>query len=377
MNKRLFIIILVIIAAFLAGWIYYISSQAKEAASIERISVDWWGSGHADKTAEAFTHWNEDDPAEIPTNCAKCHSGPSFIDFLGQDGSAEFSVDQPGQINRVITCEVCHNEKAHALDMVTFPSGETVELGKSNAICGSCHSGLSAGSRVTSVVAEIGDDEPVPDARFVTPHYYYAATTLYGSEAKGGYEYADAAYVGKFYHAEPVQSCIQCHDPHSLRINRDFEGENVSLCGTCHSNVTEYADYKEIFVDSVDYDADGTVEGLYHEIQGVQVVLYDALKLYAAEVIGVPLIWADSNPYLFIDTNGNGEADADEVDRSNAYTAFTPRLMRAGFNYQFSIEDPGAYVHNGKYVLQLMYDSIADLASVVDFSYDGLVRPVE
>ena len=118
--------------------------------------------------------------------------------------------------------------------MVTFPSGETVELGKSNAICGSCHSGLSAGSRVTSVVAEIGDDEPVPDARFVTPHYYYAATTLYGSEAKGGYEYADAAYVGKFYHAEPVQSCIQCHDPHSLRINRDFEGENVSLCATCH-----------------------------------------------------------------------------------------------------------------------------------------------
>lgn len=377
MNKRLFIIILAIIAAFLAGWIYYISSQAKEAASIERISVDWWGSGHADKTAEAFTHWNEDDPAEIPTNCAKCHSGPSFIDFLGQDGSTEFSVDQPGQINRVITCEVCHNEKAHALDMVTFPSGETVELGKSNAICGSCHSGLSAGSRVTTVVAEIGDDEPVPDARFVTPHYYYAASTLYGSEAKGGYEYADAAYVGKFYHAEPVQSCIQCHDPHSLRINRDFEGENVSLCATCHSNVTEYADFKEIFMDSVDYDADGTVEGLYHEIQGVQVVLYDALKLYAAEVVGVPLIWADSNPYLFIDTNGNGQADADEVDRANAYTAFTPRLMRAGFNYQFSIEDPGAYVHNGKYVLQLMYDSIADLASVVDFSYDGLVRPVE
>jgi hypothetical protein len=49
--------------------------------------------------------------------------------------------------------------------------------------------------------------------------------------------------------------------------------------------------------------------------------------------------------------------------------------MRAGFNYQFSIEDPGAYIHNGKYILQLMVDSIADLASVVDFSFSGLVRP--
>jgi hypothetical protein len=114
---------------------------------------------------------------------------------------------------------------------------------------------------------------------------------------------------------------------------------------------------------------------MYHEIQGVQAVLYDAIKLYAKEVIGTPIIWADSNPYLFIDTNGNGEADEDEAVRTNTYTEFTPRLLRAGFNYQFSIEDSGAYIHNGKYVLQLMYDSIADLASVVNFSYDGLVRP--
>jgi predicted CXXCH cytochrome family protein len=375
MNKRLFIIILVVLVAFLAGWIYYISSQAKQAASIERISVDWWGSAHADVTARAFTFWNGNDPAEIPPNCAKCHSGPSFIDFLGQDGSTEFSVDQPGPIERVITCEVCHNEKANALEMVTFPSGEMLNLGLGNALCGSCHSGLSAGSRVASVVAEISDDDQVPEARFITPHYYYAATTLYGSEAKGGYEYADASYVGKFYHAEPVQTCTQCHDPHSLRINRDFKGENVNLCATCHSNVTGFADYKEIFVDGVDYDADGTVEGMYHEIQGVQAVLYEAIQLYAKEVIGTPIIWADRNPYLFVDTNGNGEADEDEVVGANAYTEFTPRLMRAGFNYQFSIEDPGAYIHNGKYILQLMVDSIADLASVVDFSFSGLVRP--
>ncbi|MBM3138428.1 MAG: hypothetical protein FJZ98_09605, partial [Chloroflexi bacterium] len=368
-------IILVALVAFLAGWIFYISNQAKQTASIDRISVDWWGSAHADVTAQAFTHWSEDDPAEIPPNCAKCHSGPSFIDFLGQDGSAEFSVDKPGPIERVITCEVCHNEKAHALEMVTFPSGETLNLGFGNATCGTCHSGLSAGSRVTTVSAEFTDDQQIPDASFITPHYYYAAATLYGSEARGGYEYADASYIGKFYHAEPVQTCTQCHNPHSLRINRDFKGENVTLCGTCHSNVTGFADYKDIFVDGVDYDTDGAVEGLYHEIQGVQAILYQAIQLYAKEVIGTPILWADSFPYLFVDTNGNGTADEGEINFGNSYKVFTPRLLRAGFNYQFSIEDPAAYIHNGKYVLQLMYDSIADLASVVEFPYDELVRP--
>ena len=377
MNKRLFIIILVFLGLFLTGWIYYISSQTREAASINKISVDWWGSAHADVTAEAFTHWNEDDPPLIPPNCAKCHSGPSFIDFIGQDGSAEFSVDAPGPIERVITCEVCHNEKAHALENVTFPSGETLKLGEGDAICGTCHSGLTAGTRVTTVVADYGDDEVIPDASFVTPHYFYAATTAYGSEAKGGYEYSDKTYAGKFYHAEGVQTCTECHEPHNLRIQKEYKGENVNLCATCHSNVTGYPDYKEVFVDGVDYDADGIVEGLYHEIQGVQVALYRAIQLYASEVIGSPIIWADQHPYLFVDSNGNGEVDEDEVRRVNAYSKFTPRLLRAGFNYQFSIEDPGAYIHNGKYVLQLMYDSIEDLASVVKVTYSDLIRPVE
>jgi hypothetical protein len=37
----------------------------------------------------------------------------------------------------------------------------------------------------------------------------------------------------------------------------------------------------------------------------------------------------------------------------------------------FTTKAPGAYVHNGKYVLQLMYDSIKDLGG----STAGMVRP--
>lgn len=377
MNKRLFVIILVILIAFLAGWIYYVSTQTKQSASVQKISVDWWGSAHADVTAEAFIHWNEDDPPQVPPNCAKCHSGVSFIDYLGQDGSAEFSIDKPGPIESVITCAVCHNEKADALEMVTFPSGETIKLGQGNALCGTCHSGLSAGLRVDTVAAEAGDDDLLPDAGFITPHYYYAAATAFGTEAKGGYEYSGKSYVGKFLHADGVETCTQCHEPHNLRMRKDYQGENVSLCGACHSNVTEFADYRDVFVDGVDYDADGMTEGIYHEIQGVQLVLYEAIKLYAKEQIGAPIIWADQHPYLFKDSNGNGEVDENEAVRANRYSEFTPRLLRAAFNFQFSIEDPAGYVHNGKYVLQLLYDAIEDLDSIGEFKSKGLVRPVD
>ena len=34
----------------------------------------WAGSPHNDAEAEAFNHWNEDDPAEVSTACAACHS---------------------------------------------------------------------------------------------------------------------------------------------------------------------------------------------------------------------------------------------------------------------------------------------------------------
>ncbi len=45
--------------------------------------------------------------------------------------------------------------------------------------------------------------------------------------------------------------------------------------------------------------------------------------------------------------------------------------MKAAFNYQYVQKDPGAFVHNPKYVLQFMYDSIADLGGDVK----GMTRP--
>ena len=373
MNRRIFIYSIAAIACALAGWIIYVSSQASEAQSVQEVSVDWWNSAHADVSAVAFTNWNEDDPAEVPVFCSKCHSGQAFLDYLGMDGTVAMAVDNPGTINSVISCEVCHNEAADVLTMVKFPSGVELEMANGDALCGSCHSGLSAGGQVVSTTEGFDDDDVIPEASFINPHYAFAASTHFGTEAKGGYQYEDKAYVGKFEHADGVDTCTSCHEPHSLRIRKDYDDAN--LCAACHSNVSGFSDYRDVFVDGIDYDSDGQVEGLYHEIQGVQEILYSSIQKYAVEEIGDPIGWADQFPYLFIDTDGNGEIEGDEAAFPNQYVSFTPRLLRTSFNMQYSIKEPAGYVHNGKYVLQLLNDSISDLAEVVDVETAGLIRP--
>ena len=52
-------------------------------------------------------------------------------------------------------------------------------------------------------------------------HYFAAAATLYGSEAKGGYQYSGKVYDAKFAHVEGYDTCVKCHDPHSLELKYD------------------------------------------------------------------------------------------------------------------------------------------------------------
>ena len=47
----------------------------------------------------------------------------------------------------------------------------------------------------------------------------------------------------------------------------------------------------------------------------------------------------------------------DEGD-SERYVTWTPNLLRAAYNYQFVHKDPGGYIHNADYQLQLLYDSL-------------------
>jgi hypothetical protein len=118
---------------------------------------------------------------------------------------------------------------------------------------------------------------------------------------------------------------------------------------------------------TTDYDGDGnTTEGMYDEVATEEELLYAAIQQYATDKAKSPIVYSGSSyPYFFIDTNANGVADPDETTSSNAYASWTPRLLQAAYDYQWVQKDPGAFTHNGKYILQVLYDSIQSMGGDV------------
>jgi hypothetical protein len=330
----------------------------------------WVESPHADTTAEAFNHWNEEADAVIPVDCARCHSTPGYRDYVGADETAFGSVENPAPLGTVITCDACHAPTATQLASVVFPSG--VELGDTgdSARCMVCHQGRASTDSVNARFTELSlvetPDQPSADLRFINIHYYAAAATLYGGTARGGYQYDGLVYMGRNLHVEGFQTCAQCHDPHTTEVR-------VEACAGCHEDVESTDDLRDIRMEGsgVDFDGDGDdLEGIAGEIEGLQEILYAAIQQYATEVAGTPIVYdALAYPYFFIDTNANGTLDADEATSDNGYNAFTANLVRAVYNYQVSIKDPGAFAHNPQYVIELLYDSIASLS-------DAMAEPV-
>lgn len=66
---------------------------------------------------------------------------------------------------------------------------------------------------------------------------------------------------------------------------------------------------------------------------------------------------------------------AEQATRDNRYQSWTPRLLKAAYNYQVATKDPGGYVHNPRYMLQIMYDSLQDLSQQVEVDMSGMARP--
>lgn len=349
---------------------------AASAAPEVPFEAAWAESAHADVASEAFVHWNEEDPAEVPTSCAKCHSAAGYLDFLGADGSEAGVVDAAVSAvgNPGIQCVACHNNVTVSKTTVTFPSGLTVAAGDDSR-CMECHQGRESKVSIDAAIARFGEEvnpDAVPDAikdgdreirlGFLNVHYYAAAATLYGTEAKGGYEYDGMLYDAKNTHVEGYDTCTSCHNPHSLEVR-------VEQCATCHQEVKTVEDLKKVreLSSAKDYDGDGNVdEGMYYEIQGLQEALYAQIQTYAKEKADTAIVYSkDVHPYFFIDANNNGSADEDEAVRANAYSAWTPRLLKAAYNYQVSLKDPGAFAHGNKYIIQLLHDSIADLGGDV------------
>jgi len=346
--------------AVLAVVLTSVQGTAADNSKRARAERLWRTSGHAAADSEVFRHWDAE--GSVPASCAKCHSTPGFQDFLGADGTAGGIVDNPAALGTTVECEVCHNDRRTGIlrqnPSVLFPSGIVVDGMGPEGLCMECHQGRESKSRLDAKIAGAGVatvDTPSSKLSFSNIHYHAAAATQFGTDVKGGYEYDGHEYDARFSHIPGYNACNTCHDPHSLDVN-------LKACNTCHIGVTDPKDIRYLG-SCVDYDGDGdTAEGMYYEVKDLQAKLLAALQSYAKNVVGYPIAYdGASYPYFFNDTNGNGRVDASEASSSNGYRNFTTRSLKAAYNYQVVEKDANGYAHNDKYLIELMYDGIADL----------------
>jgi hypothetical protein len=269
-------------------------------------------------------------------------------------------------------CATCHTTfdtfETRRITSVEFPSGlstptigsgiPTNDLEVQSNMCITCHQGRVSKKTIDEAIAN-------GQLSFQNVHYLAAAATLFGTDAKVGYEYDGKTYEGKFQHAAPgsnTNNCTFCHSPPNTK-HTFLPQDNLALCNICH----QVNDVKDIRLNRpTDYDGDGSAtERLDDEVATMRSDLYAAIQATALGN-GFPLIYnTNSYPYFFRDTNANGVEDPGEVNFGNRYTQWTAPLVRAAHNYQHSLKEPGAWAHNLHYVLQLIYDSIDDLGGDV------------
>lgn len=313
----------------------------------------WLRSGHSDASAEAFSHWNGD--GEVPPNCSVCHSGAGFRSFHGLDDSEPGLPEAPIPAGGVVDCETCHAPGLSSITEISLPSGISHPVTGVEAACMTCHQGRAAGSTVGNAVAERPADTPDAELRFVNPHYATAAASWLGGYGGAGYHYDGKTYSGRFFHARPVASCVSCHSPHSLEVKTE-------TCATCHDTDSPRA----IRIRKQSYDGSGDMsKGIRSDIQANADTLMDMLVRYTSDVAGTRIIYEPHYPYFFTDANGDGVADTADGG-AVSYSAWTPRSLKAAYNWKLVTADPGIYAHNPHYALELLYDSIEDLAGAMD-----------
>jgi len=263
---------------------------------------------------------------------------------------------------------------------VVFPSGVEKTLGDSSNICMQCHQGRESGLSVVN--------NTTWPRGFINLHYFAEAAMFFGTEVTAGYEYADRNYNGQnqFAGHEQIkkQNCIQCHLERRLidgTVKKDHTffpetgGDNTvqATCNGCHYNLTDFDDLGKPFGNrNVDYDGDGIGESFRHEVDGMQARLILQMNVYAKANGYSPIMYTPKvYPYFAKATCYQQDPGCQPAPAGN-YSFPNAQFLGAAYNYHLA-QDPGAGIHNHKYVIQLLYDAIENLGGVGAVA--GLTRP--
>lgn len=275
--------------------------------------------------------------------CKNCHDGQTFTQAgggfqprfeaettgsAGATGSAETTPPRDWVV--ATDCRVCHTAAgvriAEAGEVEQIPSLDRAEGGY-GALCMACHNGWhGAGARDGELGAPHGS---------VQTDMFFGVNTV-PVEAQGGATQSEVESESP--HAKVTDTCVGCHVSGGDSPNHTFVVQSFEGCKRkdCHkSDMTDGGTAKE------DFDGDGTTEKYQVEVEG----LLDALEAAINQSAGTS---------SFTSAQGNVVFEGGQV------TATDPAYA-AAYNYLFVVDDRSRGVHNPKFTMRLLQDSLASV----------------
>ncbi len=361
------------------------------------INKEWANSAHAEKGAwYAWAHYNWSCDS---TNCGgafgdratcqRCHTTTGFAAYIDalEEGNTGFADElwigsqravaySAGFKPEMLTCKGCHTNNrgtlrnpgaykaAYMIPVGGFPPPaisptlanvpyQYPDIGASN-ICMPCHTGRGSGRAISSLKTASTDTWGFSKMSLPDGHYLTAGGTMFKGTA---YEYAGRSYgdPASFKHSKIGTSavpntgnggpCIGCHmerpglsGNHRFQpISKDAAGKitNVSseICFNCHAGSgSSLAEVTEREREDYEY----ALQAFEHQL-----------------VISSPTYsFITSYPY-FAQTYHLSPGDSDITGNTTG-----KKNIGAAYNFSMLHHEPGAYVHNSRYVKRIIYDSI-------------------
>ncbi|MFO7652873.1 MAG: cytochrome c3 family protein [Candidatus Krumholzibacteriia bacterium] len=277
------------------------------------------------------------------TACVKCHNGAYAAGYL--DDPEGFQNPSAVADTAAITCAACHdphgspnegNLRAAAATDVVLPNGQVVPEAGNGRLCMACHNGRRAPGDILDMI-ENGSSH-------FGPHHSVQGDMLAGT---GAYEEIAPGFdFGTSRHLLIDDGCVHCHTNPAVDplTGQAFTGHTfeptLEACRDCHGPIQAFSDVMA----SDDFDGDGTVEGIQHEVQGLTALLRQAI--IAAS-----------------DTPEHAQALQEDFDGNVGNATISTREQReAAYNLFFVEFDHSSGVHNARYSIQLLQQTIQALA---------------
>lgn len=311
-------------------------------------------SGH--RTIGNASYSNSDD-------CQGCHTNEGFIERvkMGKVDTKKF-VRYPSEIG-CFTCHAPHdtgNFSLRKMSAVTLANGAVFDKGKGN-LCASCHQARRTAKEEVKARAIPSDSWGA--------HHGPQSDMLLGTNA---YEYPGKKYSKSPHAVLPNAECVTCHMalPNGrYSLAPSIGGHSFNVAGEVHERPTVnpagclssgcHTEMKQVegkhFFDRkapADYDGNGKIETVQEEVQG----LYQRL----INERGTGLLQTMKNPPY--------DPKGEFIDNKAQYPI---EVTAALYNYKFVKEDGSKGIHNTRYAVQLLMDSIKTL----DKSFDDSKRP--